>query len=246
MNTFQFIYQYLTEDEAGVSKNEAERKTNGVPLFQNKEIIYKTLILKKMVKHTEWLADEGFSQDLLRIAEEDIKDYIVGSGRFDVRKDRKEKADVDRFCEKYNLKDDVQKTGQILTKNEAVFCNELKKCIVKFRLKKGFFTEKNLDILYDYFREFHCYGQYKKEDDKEGRERDEVLFSVEYPRFEFRRVHQILLALSSMIDFDTVWPEETKNVLQKRLEGKVKNRQELEKILFGAERDGEAYTGEER
>lgn len=246
LNTFQFIYQYLTEDEAGVSKNEAERKTNGVPLFQNKEIIYKTLILKKMVKHTEWLADEGFSQDLLRIAEEDIKDYIVGSGRFDVRKDRKEKADVDRFCEKYNLKDDVQKTGQILTKNEAVFCNELKKCIVKFRLKKGFFTEKNLDILYDYFREFHCYGQYKKEDDKEGRERDEVLFSVEYPRFEFRRVHQILLALSSMIDFDTVWPEETKNVLQKRLEGKVKNRQELEKILFGAERDGEAYTGEER
>ena len=86
----------------------------------------------------------------------------------------------------------------------------------------------------------------KKEDDKGGRERDEVLFSVEYPRFEFRRVHQILLALSSMIDFDTVWPEETKNVLQKRLEGKVKNRQELEKILFGAERDGEAYTGEER
>lgn len=245
LNSFQFIYQYLTEDEAGVSKNEAERKTNGVPLFQNKEIIYKTLILKKMVKYTEWLANEGFVKDLLRIAEEDIKDFIVGSGRFDVRKDRKEKAEADRFCEKYNLKDDVQKTGQILTKNEAVFSNELKKCIVKFRLKKGFFTEKNLDILYDYFREFHCYGQYK-EDDKEGRERDEVLFSVEYPRFEFRRVHQILLALTSMIDFDTVCPGETRNVLTQRLEGKEKNRKELVKILSGAERDGKAYAGEER
>lgn len=246
LNSFQFIYQYLAEDEAGVSKNEAERKTNGIPLFQNKEISYKTLILKKMVEYAKCLADKGFSQDLLKIAEEDIKDFIVGSGRFDVRKDRKEKAEVDGFCEKYNLKDDVQKTGQILTKNEAVFSNELKKCIVKFRLKKGFFTEKNLDVLYDYFREFHCYGQYKKEDDKKGRVRDEVLFSVEYPRFEFRRVHQILLALTSMIDFDTVWPDETRNVLTQRLEGKEKNRKELVKLLSVAERDGKAYTGEER
>lgn len=241
LNSFQFIYQYLDEDEAGISKNESEREVNGVPLFQNKEIIYKTLILKKMEEHTEQLADKEFRQALLRIAEEDIKDFIVGAGEFNIRKDKKEKAEVDFFCEKYQFKDDVQKTGEILTQNEAVFCNELKKCIAKFRLKPGCFTEKNLDILYDYFREFHCFGQYKEEVG-----RDEVLFSVEYPRFEFRRVHQILLALSSMIDFDTVWPEETKNVLQKRLEGKVKNRQELEKILFGAERDGEAYTGEER
>lgn len=241
LNSFQFIYQYLGEDETGLSKNEAECETNGVPLFQNKEIIYKTLILKKMAKHTEMLANGDFNQALLRIAEEDIKDFIVGAGKFNIRKDKKEKAEVDIFCEKYHFKDDVQKTGEILTQNEAVFCNELKKCIAKFRLKPGCFTEKNLDILYDYFREFHCFGQYKEEAGK-----DEVLFSVEYPRFEFRRVHQILLALTSMIDFDTVWPEETKKVLQKRLKGKEKNRKELEKILSGAERDGEAYTGEER
>lgn len=241
LNSFQFIYQYLGEDETGLSKNEAECETNGVPLFQNKEIIYKTLILKKMAKHTEILANGDFNQALLRIAEEDIKDFIVGAGKFNIRKDKKEKAEVDIFCEKYHFKDDVQKTGEILTQNEAVFCNELKKCIAKFRLKPGCFTEKNLDILYDYFREFHCFGQYKEEAGK-----DEVLFSVEYPRFEFRRVHQILLALTSMIDFDTVWPEETKKVLQKRLKGKEKNRKELEKILSGAERDGEAYTGEER
>ena len=192
------------------------------------------------------LKQKDFQDELMAIPEEDIKDFIVGTGRFDSRTGKggaDGKSQIDIFRERFDL---TLEKDEVFTQNEAVFCNELKKCIVKFRLKKGFFTEKNLDILYDYFREFHCYGQYKKEDDKEGRERDEVLFSVEYPRFEFRRVHQILLALSSMIDFDTVWPEETKNVLQKRLEGKVKNRQELEKILFGAERDGEAYTGEER
>ena len=148
------------------------------------------------------------------------------------------KSQIEIFREKFGL---TLKKDETFAQNEAVFCNELKKCIVKFRLKKGCFTEKNLDILYDYFREFHCFGQYKEEAGK-----DEVLFSVEYPRFEFRRVHQILLALTSMIDFDTVWPEETKKVLQKRLEGKEKNRKELVKILSGAERDGEAYTGEER
>ena len=49
-----------------------------------------------------------------------------------------------------------------------------------------------------------------------------------------------------MIDFDTVWPDETRNVLTQRLEGKEKNRKELVKLLSVAERDGKAYTGEER
>jgi len=180
------------------------------------------------------------------IPEEDIKDFIVGTGRFDSKAGKggaDGKSQIDIFREKFGF---TLEKDEVFTQNEAVFSNELKKCIVKFRLKKGFFTEKNLDVLYDYFREFHCYGQYKKEDDKKGRVRDEVLFSVEYPRFEFRRVHQILLALTSMIDFDTVWPDETRNVLTQRLEGKEKNRKELVKLLSVAERDGKAYTGEER
>lgn len=247
-NSFQYMYQYAVKNGQNKSVNEKEREVNGVALFQDAEFLYKSRILKKMTLQKFWtkLKQKDFQDELMAIPEEDIKDFIVGTGRFDSRTGKggaDGKSQIDIFRERFDL---TLEKDEVFTQNEAVFCNELKKCIVKFRLKKGFFTEKNLDILYDYFREFHCYGQYKKEDDKEGRERDEVLFSVEYPRFEFRRVHQILLALSSMIDFDTVWPEETKNVLQKRLEGKVKNRQELEKILFGAERDGEAYTGEER
>ena len=240
-NSFRYMYQYAVQNGQDKSVNDREREVNGVALFQDVEFFYKSRILKKMTSKLRRLKQKKFQEDLMAIPEEDIKDFIVGTGRFDSRleKDKSDgKSQIEIFREKFGL---TLKKDETFAQNEAVFCNELKKCIVKFRLKKGWFTEKNLDILYDYFREFHCFGQYKEEAGK-----DEVLFSVEYPRFEFRRVHQILLALTSMIDFDTVWPEETKKVLQKRLEGKEKNRKELVKILSGAERDGEAYTGEER
>ena len=240
-NSFQYMYQYAVKNGQNKSVNEKEREVNGVALFQDVEFFYKSRILKKMTSKLKRLKQKKFQKELMDIPEEDIKDFIVGTGQFDSRSEKDEsdgKSQIEIFREKFKL---ALKKDETFAQNEAVFCNELKKCIAKFRLKPGCFTEKNLDILYDYFREFHCFGQYKEEAGK-----DEVLFSVEYPRFEFRRVHQILLALSSMIDFNTVWPEETKNVLQKRLEGKEKNRKELEKILFGAERDGEAYTGEER
>lgn len=240
-NSFRYMYQYAVQNGQDKSVNDREREVNGVALFQDVEFFYKSRILKKMTSKLRRLKQKKFQEDLMAIPEEDIKDFIVGTGRFDSRleKDKSDgKSQIEIFREKFGL---TLKKDETFAQNEAVFCNELKKCIVKFRLKKGCFTEKNLDILYDYFREFHCFGQYKEEAGK-----DEVLFSVEYPRFEFRRVHQILLALTSMIDFDTVWPEETKKVLQKRLEGKEKNRKELVKILSGAERDGEAYTGEER
>lgn len=247
-NSFQYMYQYAVKNGQNKSVNEKEREVNGVALFQDAEFLYKSRILKKMTLKKFWtkLKQKKFQDELMDIPEEDIKDFIVGTGRFDSRtgKDKADgKSQIDIFLINFKL---TLKTDEVFTQNEAVFSNQLKKCIVKFRLKKGFFTEKNLDVLYDYFREFHCYGQYKKEDDKKGRVRDEVLFSVEYPRFEFRRVHQILLALTSMIDFDTVWPDETRNVLTQRLEGKEKNRKELVKLLSVAERDGKAYTGEER
>lgn len=240
-NSFRYMYQYAVQNGQDKSVNDREREVNGVALFQDVEFFYKSRILKKMTSKLRRLKQKKFQEDLMAIPEEDIKDFIVGTGRFDSRleKDKSDgKSQIEIFREKFGL---TLKKDETFAQNEAVFCNELKKCIAKFRLKPGCFTEKNLDILYNYFREFHCFGQYKEEAGK-----DEVLFSVEYPRFEFRRVHQILLALTSMIDFDTVWPEETKKVLQKRLKGKEKNRKELVKILSGAERDGEAYTGEER
>lgn len=247
-NSFQYMYRYAVKNGQNRSVNEKEREVNGVALFQDVEFLYKSQILKKMTLEKFWtkLIQKNFQDELMDIPEEDIKDFIVGTGRFDSKAGKggaDGKSQIDIFREKFGF---TLEKDEVFTQNEAVFSNELKKCIVKFRLKKGFFTEKNLNILYDYFREFHCYGQYKKEDDKKGRVRDEVLFSVEYPRFEFRRVHQILLALTSMIDFDTVWPDETRNVLTQRLEGKEKNRKELVKLLSVAERDGKAYTGEER
>ncbi|HJA66905.1 MAG TPA: hypothetical protein H9955_11450 [Candidatus Mediterraneibacter cottocaccae] len=222
LGSFQYIYEYIAESASGCSPNENERLLNGVSLFQEAEIWYKSEILKLMREHlTKDFSFPDFQRELMDIPEEDITDFLTGSGRFCAYPELVQTPPAKLLADKLSA---VSGSAEQPV-NEAVYSNELKKCLVRFRLLPGTFHEKNIDLLYNYFREFNCFGQYLKEE-------NDVLFSVEFPRFEFRRIHQIMLALSSIIDFDTISPRETAEVLRARIEGKERNRELLSACNF--------------
>lgn len=117
-----------------------------------------------------------------------------------------------------------------------------------FKLKNECFTLDHIVTIYDYFRNFNCIGKYDYIDGVG----EEYIFKVQYEGFQYRKIHEIVLALQKWIDVpskdlfhkadDVRDIQEQKcqsELLQYRsAEGKEKLKQEIEKYLNRNNREG--------
>jgi hypothetical protein len=75
----------------------------------------------------------------------------------------------------------------------------------------------------DIFAEYECTVLLKKQGGHEL-----LGFDIVFERFDFRKIHQRLLALSDRIDIDSIQPQATRDIIHKRL----KNKEDIERQLI--------------
>ena len=208
-------------------------KYNGISLFTEKEIQYKEMVGKTISYFL------GYKEKLYLFITDDIcKNFISGNTKdtiidfiYNIELDNYDITDV---VSKIEILNEIQYTNSVLKIHELVFC-----------LKN---TNPDLDdiiLVYDHFRNYNCAGY--KIDGK-------YYFKIQFERFEYRKIQEIALALSSIIDI----PEETvsfnKSEYHKKqsiayieqqsqsrllryrsIEGKEKLKEKLEKFLQDSE-----------
>ncbi len=221
------------------SQMQLDIKNNGTALFTKKEIKYKTMVGQAMLYIIENLPDWIACLDRW-MPDPICEELIIGNtylyGVYEI------------FLSKYddNIPDDIIGFLSDIDKksilNEIQYMNStLKIHELVFKLKDGCYNSKNIELIYDCFRNFNCAGKQLKN------EKSVYIFKIQFEGFAYRKVHEILLSLSSIIQipedvfFDSVRPNEltkkeqmaqSKLISYRSKEGKEKLKQAiLEQII---------------
>lgn len=234
-DAFEKIYEAVKPGEDTISPNLQELQKNGEELFSEEELFYRINILEVFYQIDRFNKDD--MKSLLRTLYEiqkkeeyenaanmvnqllfclimgnsrsvrDVKNSIEGIGGEEFQK-------YDKFS--FDFIKEIADTleNNLPRLNEISYTNSvLKRKQVEFRLRKDAkVNEDTLEFIYEYFRGYNCLA---KSDDKGN-----IIFKVEYERFHFRKIHEILLALNDTVE--VIKPDEVAVIIKKRVKNKEK------------------------
>lgn len=203
-------------------------KYNGISLFTEKEINYKKNIINTIFYF--W----NHKENLCKLMKDDIcKEFISGYTIYAIQmfiNNMKEyKYDINNFIiTEKEILNEIQYTNSVLKIHELIFF-----------LKKENPDPDDIVLIYDYFRNYNCAG--KKIDGK-------YCFKIQFEGFEYRKIHEIALALSNLIEipekaaFSSGYPKkqsiayieqqnQSKLLRYRSVEGKEELRKKLKEVL---------------
>lgn len=152
------------------------------------EIEYQTLLLYCFCSACEILKDPEESKKLLQYLENiTLKDIF----RF--------------LLGEKNIEKSKEKLGEI-----AYYNKKLKWDRVSFTFSSQKYNEKSyIDCVYDIFKSYVCTGKIENSGD--------FRFTVTYEKFNYRDIHKNLMAIRDLIDINCIIPENTREIIQKRV-----------------------------
>jgi len=111
-----------------------------------------------------------------------------------------------------NLSDEFIK--ETISEETVYSATNLKETTVTLKLKDGIeFSNKILERIYQTFGHYNCICDFQNA--------NEIKFIIIYERFNFRKIHKLILALSDIVE--VLEPDETKAVIEKRICNMKKN-----------------------
>lgn len=159
---------------------EHDLKNNGISLFTEKEISYKRMVGKTILyflsyeKQLYVLMNDSICKELISGDTSEAMQLFIQSMI-------KQDINLGSFWDKeVEILNEIQYINSVLKIHELVFC-----------LKKENPDPDDIVLIYDYFRNYNCAGR-----ENQGR----YYFKVQFEGFEYRKIHEILLSLNSMIE----------------------------------------------